>query len=110
MRNERNERRRRWDVANDADPLEPETLGDGGAGAGKQCVRPELATCERTREAMQRLQLHVRGLHTEVVLHFRHGSNPTEELAPVSRDNHSEASRRLPGPQLNHLRSKRRIR
>ena len=47
-------------VANDPDPLEPEPVGDGGAGALEERAGAELPARERAGECVECLELDVR--------------------------------------------------
>src|SRR5438105_4912336 len=60
VRGERNECRGFGNVANDADPLEPEPATDRGAGAFEHRAGAKLPARQRARQRMERLELNVR--------------------------------------------------
>jgi hypothetical protein len=60
VRGEGHERRGLGEEPHDADALEAEPARDGRAGALEDGARPELASRERARERVERLELDVR--------------------------------------------------
>jgi hypothetical protein len=57
---ERHQRRRFGDKADDSDPLEPESVGDCGAGTLEHRTRTKLTACQRSSQRVQCLELDVR--------------------------------------------------
>jgi hypothetical protein len=60
VRGEPDERRRLGQVPDDADPLEAEAVGDGRAGSLQDGTGAKLASGERARQRVERLELDMR--------------------------------------------------